>query len=67
MYGNTFNDPQKKKKCMKANFTMLLNSANAWLKLTLLLAGGGVNLTPPSVFSKKPENGAKFGPTKKYQ
>ena len=26
--------------------------------LTLLLAGGG------SVFSKKPENGAKFGPTK---
>ena len=25
----------KKKKCMKANFKMLLNSANAWLKLRI--------------------------------
>ena len=35
LYGNAFNDPQRKKKCMKANFKMLLNSANAWLKLRI--------------------------------
>ena len=47
MYGNAFNDPQKKKKCMNAIFEMILDRANAWLKLFFFYPVGPSNFQWP--------------------